>query len=201
MAEAAGASDLHLFRFLDYPAVYTATVVIAELVGITLVVWSVIRRGGSISFKTPILFAVGFIFQLTLGVTGVVLANAARDVALHSTYYVVVHFHYVLSLGAVFLIFAGFYAWFDRISGRQFPEWAGQLHFWTTFIGVNLTFVPMHFLGLVGMPRRYVDYPPAFDGWNMVASYGSYIADGSTLFFVAMLLYVLMTGRKVADEP
>jgi cytochrome c oxidase subunit 1 len=158
--------------------------------------------GGSIEFKTPMLFAIGFIFLFTVGgVTGVVLANAGLDVALHNTYYVVAHFHYVLSLGAVFSIFAGFYYWFGKMSGRQYPEWAGQLHFWTTFIGVNLTFFPMHFLGLAGMPRRYVDYPAAFEGWNEIASFGAYISYGSTLFFVLVVLYTLLAGRRVAANP
>jgi cytochrome c oxidase subunit 1 len=153
-------------------------------------------------FKTPMLFVAGFIFELTVaGVTSVVMqANAGPHLALHNTYYVVAHFHYVLSLGAVFLFFAAIYYWLGKVSGRQYPEWAGQLHFWTTFIGVNLTFFPMLVLGLAGMPRRYVDYPPAFEGRNEVASCGSYISYGSPLFFFAMMLYTLMAGRKVAAD-
>jgi cytochrome c oxidase subunit 1 len=187
----------------DTRAYFTAaTMVIAVPTGIKIFSWIATMWGGSIEFKTPMLFAIGFIFLFTVGgVTGVVLANAGLDIALHNTYYVVAHFHYVLSLGAVFSIFAGFYYWFGKMSGRQYPEWAGQLHFWTTFIGVNLTFFPMHFLGLAGMPRRYVDYPPAFEGWNMVASYGAYISYGSTIFFVLMVLYTLVAGRRVADNP
>jgi len=130
-----------------------------------------------------------------------VLSNAGLDVALHNTYYVIAHFHYVLSLGAVFAMFAGFYYWFGKMSGRQYPEWAGKLHFWLTFIGVNLTFFPMHFLGLAGMPRRYVDYPEAFAGWNFVASIGAYISYGATLFFVGIVLYTLAAGKKVAANP
>jgi cytochrome c oxidase subunit 1 len=187
----------------DTRAYFTAaTMVIAVPTGIKIFSWIATMWGGSIEFKTPMLFAIGFIFLFTVGgVTGVVLANAGLDVALHNTYYVVAHFHYVLSLGAVFSIFAGFYYWFGKMSGRQYPEWAGQLHFWTTFIGVNLTFFPMHFLGLAGMPRRYVDYPPAFEGWNEVASVGAYISYGSTLFFVLMVLYTLAAGRRVAANP
>src|SRR5580658_1760604 len=187
----------------DTRAYFTAaTMVIAVPTGIKIFSWIATMWGGSIEFKTPMLFAIGFIFLFTIGgVTGVVLANAGLDVALHNTYYVVAHFHYVLSLGAVFSIFAGFYYWFGKMSGRQYPEIAGQIHFWTTFLGVNLTFFPMHFLGLAGMPRRYVDYPAAFEGWNEVASIGSYISYGSTLFFVLTVLYTLAAGRKVADNP
>ena len=119
------------------------------------------------------------------------------DVALHDTYYVVAHFHYVLSLGAVFALFAGFYYWVGKMSGRQYPEWAGQLHFYTTFIGVNLIFFPQHFLGLQGMPRRYIDYPDGFAGWNEISSYGAYISFGSTIFFVLIAIYTVFFGRKV----
>ncbi len=179
-----------------------ATMVIAVPTGVKIFSWIATMWGGSIQFKTPMLFAIGFIFLFTVGgVTGVVLSNAGVDVALHNTYYVIAHFHYVLSLGAVFSIFAGFYYWFGKMSGRQYPEWAGQLHFWTTFIGVNLTFFPMHFLGLAGMPRRYVDYPPAFEGWNQVASYGAFISYASTLWFVGMVLWTLAFGKRVANNP
>jgi cytochrome c oxidase subunit 1 len=119
---------------------------------------------------------------------------------MHDTYYVVAHFHYVLSLGAVFGIFAAFYYWFGKMTGREYPEWAGKFHFWTTFIGVNLAFFPQHFLGLAGMPRRYIDYPDAFAGWNAVSSYGAYIAFASTLFFVAMTLYIMVAGRRVTQD-
>ena len=145
--------------------------------------------GGSIELKTPMLWAIGFIFVFTIGgVTGVVLANAGIDQIVHNTYYVVAHFHYVLSLGAVFSIFAGFYYWIGKMSGHQYPEFWGKVHFWLTFIGVNLTFFPQHFLGLSGMPRRYPDYPEAFAGWNFVSSIGAYIGGVALLVFLYVLL-------------
>jgi cytochrome c oxidase subunit 1 len=131
------------------------------------------------------------------GVTGVVLANAGVDVALHNTYYVIAHFHYVLSLGSVFGVFAGFYYWIGKMSGRQYNELFGKIHFWTFFIGVNLTFFPMHFLGLAGMPRRIADYPDAFAGWNAVASIGAYIGYAATLWFVFVALHTIFAGKRV----
>jgi cytochrome c oxidase subunit 1 len=184
---------------VDTRAYFTiATLVIAVPTGIKIFSWIATMWGGSLEFKTPMLWAIGFIFLFTVGgVTGVVLANAGLDVSLHDTYYVIAHFNYVLSLGAVFAIFAGWYYWIGKMSGRQYPEWAGKLHFFTTFIGVNLTFFPQHFLGLQGMPRRIPDYPDAYQGWNMVSSMGSYITAASTVFFVGMAAYTLIAGRKV----
>jgi cytochrome c oxidase subunit 1 len=179
-----------------------ATMVIAVPTGIKIFSWIATMWGGSIRFTTPMLFAIGFIFLFTIGgVTGVVLANAGVDAVLHDTYYVVAHFHYVLSLGAVFSIFAGFYYWFPKMCGRKYPEWLGKLHFWTAFISANLTFFPMHFLGLAGMPRRIPDYPDAFAGWNFVASIGAYIGAASAVIFVITVLYTLAKGARVAANP
>ncbi len=187
---------------IDTRAYFTAaTMVIAVPTGIKIFSWIATMWGGSLRFDTPMLWALGFIFLFTVGgVTGVVLANAGVDMALHDTYYVVAHFHYVLSLGAVFAIFAGMYYWLGKMCGRQYPEWIGKLHFWITFIGVNLTFFPQHFLGLQGMPRRYPDYPDAFAGWNMVSSFGAYLSFAGAILFVLLLIYTLTSGRRVAEN-
>ncbi len=123
------------------------------------------------------------------------------SMALHNTYYVIAHFHYVLSLGAVFALFGGFYFWIGKMSGRQYNETFGKIHFWTTFIGVNLTFFPMHFLGLAGMPRRIAEYPDAFAGWNYVASIGAFISYASTLWFVFIVFHTLFAGKRAAANP
>ncbi len=176
-----------------------ATMIIAVPTGIKIFSWIATMWGGSLRFDTPMLWALGFIFLFTLGgVTGVVLANAGMTTVLHDTYYVVAHFHYVLSLGAVFAIFAGWYYWIGKMSGRQYPEWRGKTHFWTTFIGVNLVFFPQHFLGLAGMPRRYHTYPEAFEGWNTVSSIGSYIAAASGILFVLGAIWTITRGKKVS---
>ena len=175
-----------------------ATMIIAVPTGIKIFSWIATMWGGSISLKTPMLFAIGFIFLFTVGgVTGVKLANAGVTTVLHNTYYVVAHFHYVLSLGAVFSIFAGIYYWIGKMTGRQYPEFWGQVHFWMLFVGANLVFFPQHFLGVQGMPRRYPDYPDAFWGWNMVSSLGSYISAASMLVFFYAMYRTFVGGEKV----
>ncbi|MFT3978305.1 MAG: cbb3-type cytochrome c oxidase subunit I, partial [Sphingomonas bacterium] len=179
-----------------------ATMVIAVPTGIKIFSWIATMWGGSISFRIPMVWAIGFIFMFTVGgVTGVVLANGGVDDYMQDTYYVVAHFHYVLSLGAVFSLFAGFYYWFPKMSGKMMNEFLGHVHFWVFFIGVNLLFFPMHFLGLQGMPRRYPDYPDGFAHWNDIATIGYMImAAGLAVFFVNVIIS-LIAGKKAGDNP
>merc|ERR1711959_348623 len=186
---------------VDSRAYFTAaTMIIAVPTGSKVFSWIATLWGGSLEFYTPRMFILGFIFLFTLGgVTGVVLANAGIDIALHDTYYVVAHFHYVLSMGVVFGLFGGFYYWIGKITGRRYPELLGQIHFWMMFVSVNITFFPMHFLGLAGMPRRIPDFPDAYAKWNRWASFGSSMSGvASVLFFYIM--YVTLTGPDSVEE-
>jgi cytochrome c oxidase subunit 1 len=188
---------------LDLEAYFiAATMVIAVPTGIKIFSWIATMWGGSIDFKVPMLWAIGFIFLFTVGgVTGVVLANSGVDTALHDTYYVVAHFHYVLSLGAVFAIFAGFYYWIPKMSGYRYNGFLGGLHFWIMFVGVNVIFFPQHFLGLQGMPRRYIDYPEAFEYWNRISSIGYVITLAGVLVFLIMLAEMFIVRRKAGANP
>ena len=187
---------------VDTRAYFTAaTMIIAVPTGIKIFSWIATMWGGSISFKTPMLFAIGFIFLFTIGgLTGIVLSNSGINALLHDTYYVVAHFHYVLSMGAVFAMFAGWYYWISKISGLKYPEVLGQIHFWLFFVGVNLTFFPMHFLGLAGMPRRIPDYPDAYAGWNYLATFGSYISIISSLLFFYIVYLTLTSDNRIKDK-
>ncbi len=179
-----------------------ATMVIAVPTGVKIFSWIATMWGGSIRFTTPMLFALGFIFLFTIGgVTGVMLSNPGVDRLLHDTYYVVAHFHYTMSIGALFTLFAGWYYWFPKISGRMYSEALGKLHFWLSFIGVNLTFFPQHFSGLAGMPRRYADYPDAFAYWNLVSSIGSYITALATLVFFFGIAWAFARREQAAANP
>ncbi len=195
----------HMFTVgldVDTRAYFTAaTMIIAVPTGIKIFSWIATMWGGSIRLQTPMLFVFGFLFLFTIGgLTGIVLSNSSINNVVHDTYYVVAHFHYVLSMGVVFGIFAGWYYWIGKITGLQYPETLGQIHFWLFFTGVNVTFFPMHFLGLAGMPRRIPDFPDAFSGWNAVASFGSLISTVSIVLFFYIAYTTLTAGERVSAK-
>ena len=195
----------HMFTVgmdVDTKAYFSAaTMVIAVPTGIKIFSWLGTMWGGSIRFETPMLFAIGMIFLFTIGgVTGVVMASAGVDTSLHDTYYIVAHFHYTMAMGALFAIYSGWYYWIGKMSGKPYPQLISKLHFWFTFVGVNLIFFPQHFLGLAGMPRRIPDYPDAYTLWNYWSTIGYAVMGVGVIFFFVGIWMTLASKKRVGDN-
>jgi cytochrome c oxidase subunit 1 len=180
-----------------------ATMLIAVPTGVKIFNWVATMWRGSMTFETPMLFAIGFIFVFTMGgLTGIILSVAPLDIALHDTYYVVAHFHYVLVAGSLYALFAGVYYWIPKWTGTMYDERLGKWHFWMSLISFNLTFFPMHFLGLAGMPRRYADYPMQFADFNAIVTVGAFWFGLSQLIFLwAVIKCIRGQGEKASDNP
>jgi len=179
-----------------------ASMVIAVPTGVKVFSWIATMWGGSVDFRTPMLWAIGFIFMFTIGgLTGIVVANPGADRMLQDTYYIVAHFHYVLSLAAVFGIFAGWYYWFPKMTGYSYSDLLGKIHFWISFVSANMIFFPQHFLGLAGMPRRVADYPDAFGHWNFISSIGAYVFAAGMAIFIANMALAFRRKAPAGDSP
>jgi cytochrome c oxidase subunit 1 len=179
-----------------------ASMVIAVPTGVKVFSWTATMWGGSVDFRTPMLWAIGFIFMFTIGgLTGIVVANPGADRMLQDTYYIVAHFHYVLSLAAVFGIFAGWYYWFPKMTGYTYSDLVGKIHFWVSFVGANTIFFPQHFLGLAGMPRRVADYPDAFADWNFISSIGAYVFAVGMVVFIANMALAFRRKSPAGNSP
>jgi cytochrome c oxidase subunit 1 len=178
-----------------------ATMMIAVPTGVKVFNWVSTMWKGSMTFETPMLFAVGFIIMFTIGgFSGLMLAIAPADFQYHDTYFVVAHFHYVLVTGAIYSIMAAAYYWLPKWTGNMYDEKMGKMHFWISTISVNVLFFPQHFLGLAGMPRRIPDYSVQFADWNMISSIGGFVFGLSQLMFAYVVYKTIKGGEKATDQ-